>query len=684
MQFILDALLANALVALFLAVLAALIGRCVRRPALAHALWLIVLLKLITPPLFSIHWPSSVPLQADEAAVADDPMEPVALASLQTAEPKALEEDVATTRQHLVDALAALREERQSVLVTGSLAPNTAALWNNGRLLRTSLTGIWAGGTLLWFGVFAWRIARFHRLLGLGQPADLALQTQAEDLATRIGLHRCPQVWIVPGRVSPLLWMLGTRGRLVLPKDLLDNLNHDQRAALLTHEMAHAHRLDHWVRWIELCALGLYWWNPVAWWARRELHQAEEECCDAWVVWILPGAARAYAKALLQTVTFLDARPCLPPVASGAGHVSLLKRRLSMIVKEPLSPRLPKPLLCAALVWGALVLSFAPERVIASSMFEESAQTAGRQSSQSVERRIEEIEKKLDKVLKALDAHNGADFNAKKAAEDAATQERRIQDSEHRAKVIAEKAQALAEEARAKAALQADASRAAAAEARKALETARGELRKQTAIQQEKLKALEEKNKTGKDDKKTEKGEKIERKVIITHPNLDPKAKAELERVIKEKLGAELKMDDLHKIIQDSVDPAKMRQIQTKVHEMLRKSLEEKRKDIDQALDEARKAMEVQARNLQKQLSEELKSETEPRVRGGAPGRPTTPVRPATPATPASPATVGRLSAPARDGDLRDVQRRLERLEQRLDKVISSLEAQRGKKDGSN
>ncbi len=59
MNYLLDALLANALVALFLAVLAALISRGVRRPALVHALWLIVLLKLITPPLFSLHWPLS-------------------------------------------------------------------------------------------------------------------------------------------------------------------------------------------------------------------------------------------------------------------------------------------------------------------------------------------------------------------------------------------------------------------------------------------------------------------------------------------------------------------------------------------------------------------------------------------------------------------------------------------------
>ena len=43
--------LANAACAAVLAVPAYLVSRYTRRPALAHALWLLVLLKLITPPL---------------------------------------------------------------------------------------------------------------------------------------------------------------------------------------------------------------------------------------------------------------------------------------------------------------------------------------------------------------------------------------------------------------------------------------------------------------------------------------------------------------------------------------------------------------------------------------------------------------------------------------------------------
>ena len=65
----------------------------------------------------------------------------------------------------------------------------------------------------------------------------------------------------------------------------------------------------------------------------RALREAEEQCCDAWVVWAIPGAARTYAEALLDTVDFLSgAEPSVPWAASGLGHVRHLKRRLVMIL----------------------------------------------------------------------------------------------------------------------------------------------------------------------------------------------------------------------------------------------------------------------------------------------------------------------------------------------------------------
>jgi hypothetical protein len=146
-----------------------------------------------------------------------------------------------------------------------------------------------------------------------------------------------------------------------LPAALWERLAPDQQDTLLAHELAHLRRRDHWVRRLELLVLGLYWWHPVVWWGRRQLHEAEEQCCDAWVVWALPAAARAYATALLETVTFLSqSRRALPVTASGAGHVRPLKRRLAMILRDPPSRTLTWGGALVVLALAALLLPLWP------------------------------------------------------------------------------------------------------------------------------------------------------------------------------------------------------------------------------------------------------------------------------------------------------------------------------------
>lgn len=221
---------------------------------------------------------------------------------------------------------------------------------------------LWLLGALVWFFVAVRRLVRFQRLLALGQPAPPEIQELARWLSARLHIA-CPRIVMVPGQISPLLWTLGGAPRLVLPQQLLVRLNPEQWGTLLAHELAHYKRRDHWVRWLELLVMGIYWWCPLAWWARRGLQQAEEECCDAWVVWTLPGAARSYALALVETVDFLaGVRPSLPPAASGLGHVRLLKRRLTMILRGSTPRALTLGGLVVLLALGVLLLPLVPGR----------------------------------------------------------------------------------------------------------------------------------------------------------------------------------------------------------------------------------------------------------------------------------------------------------------------------------
>jgi beta-lactamase regulating signal transducer with metallopeptidase domain len=333
-QTLVHAGLLNAALAGLLAAPAALAAcLCRRRPALVHGLWLLVLLKLVTPPLL----PVPVPWPARDAGE----------------ESPAPEEPPTAERRPAVPEAPAPQPEAPP----GEEAPPTGGslAW------ETPVFAVWLVGALaVWSAAWA-RLARLGRVLAAVAPASEEIQERVRALSARLGLARAPAAWLVPGAVPPLLVALGPSPRLLLPAGLWRLLDDGQRDALILHELAHLRRGDPLVRRLELLALGLYWWHPLAWWAARQLREAEELCCDAWVVWAAPEGAAAYAAALVETVAFLSpARARLPLGASGAAPVRSLHRRLAMILRRPPARRLPRPAFLALALAGATVLPLAP------------------------------------------------------------------------------------------------------------------------------------------------------------------------------------------------------------------------------------------------------------------------------------------------------------------------------------
>jgi beta-lactamase regulating signal transducer with metallopeptidase domain len=330
--------LANAALAAVLAVIAAVVGRLSRRPALAHGLWLLVLLKLITPPLVNVPIPLPVEQPPPLAAESRERPENTSEVPLPPALPLRHVDVPATVPRPVSMPASQPRAEP----TPAADSPSQGGSW------EIILIAVWLTGSLLWWMLAGIRTVRFSRLLRQAPLAPDELQAHVQRLASRLGLARPPSVRTIDAPLAPLLWALGRSPCLLLPTELWDRLTEEQREALLVHELAHLRRGDHWVRRLELVVLGLYWWHPVVWWARRELQETEEQCCDAWVTWALPEAGPAYAAALVETVAFLSqARFVLPLGASGGGPARRLKRRLTMILRGP-STR--------TLTWGGLFL----------------------------------------------------------------------------------------------------------------------------------------------------------------------------------------------------------------------------------------------------------------------------------------------------------------------------------------
>ncbi|MCH7726270.1 MAG: M56 family metallopeptidase [Planctomycetes bacterium] len=359
-------LISNVVLAALLAVLAIVLTRVWRNPQFAHALWLLVLVKLVTPPLIHVPMPEFAFGSGEHAIDAVDGESDDSDELSRFAGPIATRESMVEETSSVEPLSEPLKPEVVARSATQARRPKTSALtfwqlflshWPECLLI---LSGV---GTL----VLTCVAFRGHRqllsLFAAARAPDTTLIDDVKQVSRQIGLASCPPVRVTDALVCPLVSIGRWKQLVLLPSHLLAELSREQIRSILAHELAHIRRRDHWVRCFELIVLALFWWNPIAWWASRKLRQAEEECCDAWVVWALPECRRSYGQALLRTVEILtEGRMIAPIVGAGFGQ-HMFKKRIEMIMKKRMHHRMPWLARAAILVLGVTVLPLAAAAV---------------------------------------------------------------------------------------------------------------------------------------------------------------------------------------------------------------------------------------------------------------------------------------------------------------------------------
>ncbi|QEH32632.1 Efflux pump periplasmic linker BepF [Aquisphaera giovannonii] len=347
--------LTNSAWAAAMALLAVIAVRLARpRPEVVHLLWVLVLLKLVTPSL--IRHQAATPAGPSEQAG----HQPLVAEEANPALPLTKGELEGVSGAGLGDRIhppvSPPRKGGSESRPVPSVIREPSAGWP----WRTILAATWMAGALAWALAIVIHASRVRRLLRIANPASGELTRRIETLAARMGLRRAPAARLVPAPIPPMLWALVGPPRLLLPEGLWEGLDEAQRDTVLVHELAHLRRRDHWVRRLEAVVLGLHWWNPVAWWARRRVEDAEEQCCDAVVARTLPESVESYAEALVTTAAFLSGvRAPRPFGASGVGRVPPLRRRLDMILRDE-TPAKSRPVPAAAMLVAGLSLLLLP------------------------------------------------------------------------------------------------------------------------------------------------------------------------------------------------------------------------------------------------------------------------------------------------------------------------------------
>jgi bla regulator protein BlaR1 len=313
-------------------------------PAARHALWLVVLVKMMTPPL--IHWPWSRPLLPTISAASERP-KAERIASAQSTKGPTISRglgDIHTAvdpredGSHATTVSPPMRIARLAMAhrgLPGEAGVAAVAAEPDWRAVRVWVVAAWLAGSVAIGVGQGRRIARFRRLLRGATPAPGWLVEEAEAIGRRMGV-RVPAIRIVGRLGTPLLWCLG-RPVLLVPKDVLGSLEAEGRRGVLAHELAHLRRGDPWVRRLELVAGLVWWWNPLYWLARRRLDFEAELACDAWVLWALPDDRLGYAESLVRICKSLSSSRSPMPALGVAGSGRSFERRLVMILRERVS-----------------------------------------------------------------------------------------------------------------------------------------------------------------------------------------------------------------------------------------------------------------------------------------------------------------------------------------------------------
>ncbi len=318
-----------------LAVLAVVVGAtvrlaCRRRPHLAYLLWMLVIVKAVTPPLWSS------PAGAFSWAAAETLSEASPVSELPDFEPRNRPLKSAEGRAKPAGAIA-------SAAPVGTAPP---ARWELSWQLV--LVGTWSVGCAGLIVLIAARRRTLARLLRATQrPVEPPVAARFEELRRRIGPRRGARLVVTSANLGPAAfgWW---RGTVVVPEAVIRRSSADELAAILAHELVHLRRLDPLATSLQLVVQCAWWFHPAVWWANHRVRFERERCCDEEVLAELACPRADYARLLVEIIQW---RRQLVPLAfwSGMRGWEVTAARLRHVLEaETLRRRTP--------AWGWLLL----------------------------------------------------------------------------------------------------------------------------------------------------------------------------------------------------------------------------------------------------------------------------------------------------------------------------------------
>ena len=300
-----DATIKSSIVILLVIAVQLTIGRRVQA-RWRHALWLLVVVRLLLPAVPSSRWSlfNLFPVSA-------------------SAQPN-LRLDA-----ELPHALAAMP-------IGGTARAVRLFRVTTGAPMLRWLFFVWLAGALLLIARMILSSLRMHRAVNRARRREaraVELDALLRQAMLRVDGRRLTRMRILESEIvrTPALHGLLTP-TLLLPRGMAAAFSIDELRHVVLHELWHVRRLDVAVNWLLSIAQAIHWFNPFVWLATSRIREERELACDELTLSCLEEEERiSYGTTILKLLERFRAAAPVPALVGIVDHKQKMKRRLMMI-----------------------------------------------------------------------------------------------------------------------------------------------------------------------------------------------------------------------------------------------------------------------------------------------------------------------------------------------------------------
>lgn len=312
----------------------------IRSAALRHTIWTSALVGCLLVPVASAAvqytqayvWAIPVPLEVsvDHAAMywmgestAESPS-----AGMSPAASSNTNRDAEVT----VDAAATPLSSAAASEWSTDLGRNNPESASLGFRFVLGVLAVWVMGVFFLVARLVHGLVSVFKLRRSATPCDdPTIRSLTETHAGHFRLKRCPAVLcsdtiggpVVTGYLRPVI---------VLPRDMVSELNRQEWRDVLCHELGHLERGDRWIGLFQRLVAILYWPHPLVHRLNNVLNAAREELCDNYS--LREGDRHRYSRLLLRIAQSPTRWHVLPGTSGILTPRSWLEQRIAGVLDE--------------------------------------------------------------------------------------------------------------------------------------------------------------------------------------------------------------------------------------------------------------------------------------------------------------------------------------------------------------